>query len=198
MEKRYLYYSLIFAVLLFAVQVIRSEAVLAHKGHAGPAKIFMSEKEALKTMLPEGGKIVKRKEMLKKDKYNEAVKRWGSSPAEGVYSYYISKGKGGELLGVLFIQSVEYKHGDVELAVAYDKEGRTTGITILSCPGKFVKEVTENIQTNGFLDNFSHLKTDDVIARAREYDKEPPESIRYLIAKEIKGTAILLKLFQGL
>ncbi|MCC6545387.1 MAG: hypothetical protein IT392_12970 [Nitrospirae bacterium] len=149
-------------------------------------------------MLPEGGKIVKRKEVLKKEKYNEAVKRWGYSPPEGVYTYYISKGKGGDLLGTLFIQTMEYKHGDVELAVAYDKEGSISGITILSCPEKFVKEVTENIQASGFLDKFSHLKTDDAIVRVKGYDKEPQESIQYIIAKGIEGTAILLKLFQGL
>lgn len=197
MQKRYFYWSIIVSTFLLAAQVMRSEVVLAHQGHAGPTKIFMNEREALKTMLPEGGKIVKRKEVLKKEKYKEAVKRWGYSPAEGVYSYYISKGKGGELLGVLFIQSMEYKHGNVELAVAYDKEGRITGITILSCPEKFVKEVTENIQEEGFLDKFVHLKTDEAIVRAKDYDKESPEGIRYLVAKEVKGTAILLKLFQG-
>lgn len=198
MQKRHSYYSLILALFLFTPLVMKSEVVLAHKGHAGPTKIFMNEKEALKTMLPEGGKIVKRKEVLKKEKYNEAVKRWGYSPPEGVYIYYISKGTGGDLLGTLFIQTVEYKHGNVELAVAYDRDGRTTGITILSCPEKFVKEVMENTQTNGFLDKFSHLKTDDIIVMAKTYDKEPQESIQYIIAKGIEGTAILLKLFQGL
>lgn len=197
MQKRYIYCVIIFATFLFAFQAMRSEVVFAHKGHAGPTKIFMSEREALKTMLPAGGKIVKRKEMLKKEKYNEAVKRWGYSPPEGVYTYYISKGKGGDLLGALFIQTMEYKHGDVELAVAYDKDGHVTGIKILSCPEKFVKEV-ENIHAEGFLDKFSHLQTDDVISRAKAYNKEPEEGIQYLIAREIKGTAILLKIFQNI
>lgn len=196
MQNRYLRLSLITIAFLFALQIINSKAVLAHKGHAGPTKILMQESDALKTMLPEGGKIVKRKEALKKEKYNEALKRWGYSPDEGIYTYFISKDTEGNISGTLFIQSVEYKHGNIEIAVGYNKTGQITDIKVLSCSEKYLKEVTENIQSGGFIEGFVHLKTDDVISKGKTYEKEDRESLKYIIAQKIEGTAILLKLFQ--
>lgn len=196
MQNKYLRFSIITIVFLFALQIINSKTVLAHKGHAGPAKILMEESDALKTMLPEGGKVVKRKEALKKEKYNEALKRWGYSPDEGVYTYFISKDQEGNISGALFIQSVEYKHGNIELAVAYNKAGEVTDIKLLSFSEKYLKEITETIQ-GGFLEGFVHLKTDEVISKGKTYEKEGQESMKSIIAKEIEGTAVLLKLFQG-
>ena len=198
MQRRYMFWSAIIAVLLFSTQIISVKVAYAHKGHGGPVKIFMKESDALKTMLPEGGKILKRKEILNKEKYNEAVKQWGYSPPEWVYTYYISKGTGGDLSGALFIQYIEYKHGSIELAIGYTKDGHISDIKILSCPEQYLNELTGDIQSGGFLDGFLHLKTDDVITRAKDYDKEPAENMRHIIAKEIGGTAILLKIFQGL
>lgn len=195
--KKILSRLFLIAVLLFAGRLLNSPTAFAHQGHEGPKKVLIKENDAIKTMLPEGGKIVKRKEVLKKDKSNEALKRWGYSPDEGIYSYYISKDKEGTLTGALFIQTVEYKHGSIEIAVGYDKTGQLTDIKILSFSEKYLKEVTENILSNSFLDNFSHLKTDEVIAKGKVYEKEPKETLKYLLAKEIEGTAILLKLFQG-
>ena len=198
MQRRHLYWPILTTALLFGAQLISIEVAQAHRGHGGPAKVVMTESDALKTMLPTGDKILKRKEALKKEKYEEAVKQWGYSPSEGVYPYYISKGKNEELSGALFIQSFEYKHGSISLAVGYDKGGHVSDIKILSCPEKYVKELTEDVQSSGFLDGFLHLKTDEVITKAKAYDKESAESMRHLIAKDIGGTAILLKIFQGL
>ncbi len=198
MRKGYLSWAFIIAPFLIAAHLLNIDIALAHKGHVGPPKVFMEESEALKTMLPEGGKVVKRKEVLKKEKYNEAIKKWGYSPDAGVHAYYISKGKNGDLLGALFIRSVEYRHGEIVLAVGYDRSGHVSGLKILSCPAKYVKEITENILNSGFLDNFLHLKTNDVATTGKNYGKEPEEGLRHIIAKEIEGTAILLKIFQGL
>ena len=197
MQRRIICQSIIASFLLVFL-LINCDAALAHKGHAGPPKIFMDEEEALKTMLPEGGKVVRRKEELKKEKYNEAVKQWGYSPDAGIYSYFISKGKEGELSGVLFIRSVEYKHGGIGLAVSYDRKGELTGLKILSSPEKYVEEIKENIQSNGFLDKFLHLTTEKVIALGKSFNQEPSESLQHIFAGEIGGTAILLKIFQGL
>ena len=202
MYKKILSRLFLIAVLLFAVRLLNSPTAFAHQGHEGPKKVLIKENDAIKTMLPEGGKIVRRKEALKKDQYNTALKRWGYSPEEGVYSYFISKDKGGTLTGALFIQTVEYKHGRIEIAVGYDKTGQLTDIKILSFSEKYLKEVTEDILTNGFLDNFSHLKTNEVILKGKSYENEPKEALKSIIAKEIKGTAILfnlflVKLFQG-
>lgn len=195
MQKKYLSWPFII-VLLFAFHFITINPVLAHKGHAGTTKVLMKEGDALKTMLPGGGKVVKRKEAFKKEKYTEAIKRWGYSPDEGVYTYFISKDKEGNLSGTLFIQTVEYKHGNIELAIAYNKAGEVTDVKLLSFSEKYLKEVTENILSNGLLDNFLHLKTDEVISKGKTYEKEPKESLKYIIAQEIGGTAVLLKLFQ--
>lgn len=197
MQNKYLRLYVITIAFLFALQIINSKTVLAHKGHAGPARILMEESEALKTMLPEGGKIVKRKEAIKKGQYKEALKRWGYSPDEGVYTYFISKDKEGNISGALFIQSVEYKHGSIEFAVGYNKTGQITDIKVLSFPEKYLKEVTEDIQSGGFIEGFVHLKTDEVISKGKTYEKEDHEDLKYIIAKEIEGTAVLLKLFQG-
>ncbi len=197
MQSKYIRLTIIITAFLFVIQITNSKPVLAHKGHAGPTKVLMEEGDAMKTMLPEGGKIVKRKEALKKEKYKEAVKRWGYSPDEGVYSYFISKDKAGNFSGALFIRDIEYKHGSIGLAVGYNKTGEITDIKILSCSEKYLTELNENIRSNGFLDNFLDLKTDDVISKGKTYDKEPKEDLKYIFAKEIEGTAILLKLFQG-
>lgn len=196
MHKRSLKILFLMTVFLFAGYLLNSKAAFAHKGHAGPIRTLMQESDALKTMLPEGGKIVKRKEALKKEKYNEALKRWGYSPDEGIYTYFISKDKEGNISGTLFIQSVEYKHGNIEIAVGYNKTGQITDIKVLSCSEKYLKEVTEDIQSGGFIEGFVHLKTDEVISKGKTYEKENRESLKYILAKEIEGTAILLKLFQ--
>ncbi|HBO83566.1 MAG TPA: hypothetical protein DD641_00970 [Deltaproteobacteria bacterium] len=196
MQNKYFHMVFIIATFIFTLHLVSTGVALAHREHGGPKKVFLEEGEALKTMLPEGGKIIKRKEILKKWKYNEALKKWGYSPKEGVYTYFISKDKEGKLLGILFIRSIEYKHGEIELAIGYDSNGHTKDIKILSCPAKYEKDITDNIITNGFLENFLHLKTDNIIAKSKEYDKEPEDSIQSLIVKEIKGTAILIRIFQ--
>lgn len=198
MQRRHFHRFISITIFLFAIQIITSGIALAHRGHAGPTKVFMEEGEDMKTMLPEGGKILKRKEALKKEKYREAVKRWGYSPAEGVHTYYISKEKDGKLLGALFIRSVEYKHGEIALAVSYGRDGHLSGIKILSCPEKYVKNLAEDVATGGFLGKFEHLKTDDVVAAGKAYEKESEGSLRRILAKEIGVTAILLETFHGL
>lgn len=198
MHKKYFHAVFIIAIFIFTLHLVGNGVAFAHRGHDGPKKVFLEEGEAIKTMLPEGGKIIKRKEMLKKGKYNEALKRWGYSPEEGVYTYYISKDKAGNVSGALFIRSIEYKHGEVNIAISYDNSGQTKDIKILSCPEKYVKDITENIQANGLLESFLHLKTDDVISKSKYLDKESEENIQSLIVREIKGSAILIKIFQGL
>ncbi|MBI5193376.1 MAG: hypothetical protein HZA08_08060 [Nitrospirae bacterium] len=184
-------------VLLFGCYLLNTTNAFAHKGHAGPTKVFMEEKEALKTMLPKDDKIVKRKELLKKEQVKDAVKRWGYSPDEGVYTYFISKDKEGNFSGALFIREFEYKHGNINIAIGYNKIGEVTVIKVISCSEKHLKELTENIESNGFLYNFSHLKIDEVISKGKSYENESKETLKYIIAKEIEGTAILFKLFQG-
>ncbi|MCC6545059.1 MAG: hypothetical protein IT392_11280 [Nitrospirae bacterium] len=198
MQVRYVCRVVVLAVLLFMGQGIVSEVALAHRGHEGPVKVFMKEADAMKTMLPKGGKVLKRKELLTTEKHKEALKRWGYSPQEGVYTYFISKGKSGELKGVLFIQPAELKHGTISFAVGYNGDGSLADIKILSCPEQYVKELQEGILEGGFLEKFLHLKTDDVIANMKTPDKESSEDIRHVISKEIRNTAVLLKLFQRL
>ena len=198
MQVRYVYRVVVLAVFLFTGQIIGGEVALAHKGHEGPVKVFMNEADALKTLLPKGGKVLKRKDLLTAEKYKEALKRWGYSPREGVYTYFISKGKSGELTGALLIQSAELKHGTISLAVGYNGDGSLADIKILSCPEKYVKELQESVLEGGFLEKFLHLKTDNIIANIKTLDKESSEDIRYAISKEIRNTAIILKLFQGL
>ena len=198
MQRKYLHKAIIITSFLLTISFISTGAALAHKGHGGPAKIFMQEADALKTMLPKGEKILKRKEVLKKEKVSEAIKQWGYSPSEGAYTYFISKGSSGDLSGLLFIQSIEYKHGSIGLAVGYDKGGHVSDIKILSCPEKYVKELSEQVQDSGFLEGFLHLSTSEVVNKAKNAGKEAPESIRQVIANEIGNTSILLKVFQGL
>src|SRR3989304_9684710 len=157
MQQRYFHKAIIIASFLLLIPLISAGAAFAHKGHGGPARIFIEEADALKTMLPGGGKILKRKEGLKKEKVSEAIKQWGYSPSEGAYTYFISKGSSGDLSGLLFIQSIEYKHGSIGLAVGYDKGGHVSDIKILSCPVKYGKELAEQVQDNGFLEGFLHL-----------------------------------------
>ena len=198
MQQRYFHKAVIITSFLLIIPLISTGAALAHKGHGGPARIFIEEADALKTMLPGGGKILKRKEVLKKEKVSEAIKQWGYSPSEGPYTYFISKGNSGDLLGILFIQAIEYKHGSIGLAVGYDKGGHVSDLKILSCSEKHIKELSEQVQDKGFLEGFLHLATNEVINKAKEAGKETPESIRQVIANEIGSTSILLKAFQGL
>jgi len=198
MQRRYFHKAIIITTFLLIIPLICTGTALAHKGHGDPARIFIQEADALKTMLPGGDKILKRKEVLKKEKVSEAIKQWGYSPSEGPYTYFISKGSSGDLSGLLFIQSIEYKHGSIGLAVGYDKGGHVSDIKILSCPEKYVKELSEQVQDSGFLEGFLHLSTSEVVNKAKNAGKEAPESIRQVIANEIGNTSILLKVFQGL
>ena len=59
MQSKYLRLTIIMIAFLFAIQITNSKPVFAHKGHAGPTKVLMEEDDAMKTMLPEGGTIVK-------------------------------------------------------------------------------------------------------------------------------------------
>ena len=198
MQQRYFHKAVIITSFLLIIPLISTGAALAHKGHGGPARIFIEEADGPQTMLPGGDKILKRKEVLKKEKVSEAIKQWGYSPSEGTYTYFISKGNSGDLLGILFIQAIEYKHGSIGLAVGYDKGGHVSNIKILSCPEKHVKELSEQVQDSGFLEGFLHLATSEAINKAKDAGKETPESIRQVIANEIGNTSILLKAFQGL
>src|SRR3990172_863104 len=75
MQRKYLHKAIIITSFLLTISFISTGAALAHKGHGGPANIFMQEADALKTMLPGGGKILKRKEVLRKEKVSEAIKQ---------------------------------------------------------------------------------------------------------------------------
>lgn len=198
MQRSFFHKAIIIATFLWSIPLISTGTAIAHKGHDGPTKVFLQEADALKTMLPEGEKILKRTERLKKDKVNESVKQWGYSPSEGDYTYFISKGSSGDLLGILFVRTIEYKHGSIGLAVGYDKGGHVSDIKILSCPEKYVKELTEEVQNKRFFEGFLHLSTSEVISRAKDTGRDTPENIRQVIAKEIGNTSILLNAFQGL
>ncbi len=140
----------------------------AHKGHAGPMINFLKNKAALKEMLPPGAKIVKRKQPLKENAAEWAEKTFGVELDEKIYSYYLATDKQSKaVLGAAYINKINYRHGDLKLAVGIDADNRITQAAILGINEKYVVDFDGNVGT-GLIADYAGLSLDELNAKAKE------------------------------
>jgi hypothetical protein len=147
---------------------------IAHEGHAGKKQVLLDTKLALKQMLPDGAKIVRRKEVPSK-----AVSDWARQTHgvrlewEGVVNYFVARGReSGELLGTAMVYEFDYRHGKATLAIGMDTNGHVTRAAILSAHGKYVPELMR--VGKGFipvLDGVSIAELNDHKAAAKGMDR---------------------------
>lgn len=186
------------APLLTVVTFGISLNVQAHKGHAGPNVEFIKKKAALKSMLPTGSKIVKRKQPLKKGGVAWAEKTYGVELDDKLYSYYLATDKESKAVtGAAYVGKVNYRHGDLKFAVGIDANNQITEAAILGVNEKYVVDFDGNVGT-GLIADYAGLSLKALVARADELassDKATREfaaAIRdaaVLLAAFIKGTA---------
>ncbi len=144
------------------------QEVEAHKGHASPMVTFMETKAALKTMLPNGAKIVKRKQPLKEGAVEWAEKTYGVELKDEIYSYYLATDKSSDaILGAAYVTQVHYRHGDLKIAVGIDAEHRITQAAILGINEKYVVDFDGNVGT-GLISDYAGLSVKELIAKADE------------------------------
>ncbi len=150
---------LFISILVFSM----AQNAYAHKGHAGPMVMFMKNKLALKSMLPDGAKIVKRKQPLKDKAIEWAEKTYDVELDEKVYRYYLATDrKSGDVLGAAYVSKIHYRHGDLKFAVGIDASGRITQAAILGVNEKYVVDFEGSVG-KGLIKSYAGLSLKDLI-----------------------------------
>lgn len=132
-----------FAVLAAGVYADREAA--AHEGHSGPVIEFMEVKEALKAVLPQGGKIVQRKQEMTGEAAARARRQVGAPPLEGVQTFLLTRDEAGRPLGAAMNKTFKYGHGEVVLAIGVRPDGTVTGAAVVSTHRKYVAEIKKAV-----------------------------------------------------
>jgi len=180
-------------VLVICLSIGMSQNVYAHKGHAGSMINFMKSKAALKEMLPNGAKIVKRKQPLKDDAVEWAEKTYGVELDEKVHSYYLATDKNsGAVLGAAYASKIHYRHGDLKFAVGIDASGRITQAAILGVNEKYVVDFDGNVGT-GLISDYAGLTLKALIAKTDELASSDKATREFAAA--VRDAAVLLVTF---
>lgn len=116
-------------------------AALAHAGHSGKMLTFLDTRLALKQMLPDGAKVVRRKEAL-----SDATAGWvkdtlGVTVDADLYTFYLAKAADGTAAGLAMEVDFPYGHGMVDLALGIDPQGHVTQAAVLGIHEKFLPEL---------------------------------------------------------
>ena len=165
----------------------------AHEGHAGPPTTFMKTKAALKKMLPNDAKIVKRKQPLKKPDIEWAQKTYGVELDKKIYSYYLATDKAsGTVLGAAYVTEVPYRHGDLKIAVGIDADKKITQAAILGINEKYVVDFEGNVGT-GLIADYAGLPLTDLVAKAKEAASSDKATREFAAA--VRDAAVLLAAF---
>ncbi|HHM06175.1 MAG TPA: hypothetical protein ENJ19_10605 [Gammaproteobacteria bacterium] len=170
-----------------------SQEAQAHKGHAGPMVTFMKTKAALKTMLPEGARIVKRKQPLKEDAAEWAEKTYGLELDDKLYSYYLATDKQSKaIVGAAYVGKTNYRHGELKFAVGLDADNRIAQAAVLGINEKYVVDFDGNVGT-GLIADYAGLSLKELVARADELASSDKATREFSAA--IRDAAVLLAAF---
>ncbi len=181
------------APLLTIVTLGVSVNAQAHKGHAGPNVEFIKNKAALKSMLPAGSKIVKRKQPLKKEAVAWAEKTYGVELDDKLYSYYLATDKRSKAVtGAAYVGKVNYRHGDLKFAVGIDANNQITEAAILGVNEKYVVDFEGNVGT-GLIADYAGLSLKELTAKADELASSDKATREFAAA--IRDAAVLLAAF---
>lgn len=181
------------ALLVVVLAVLGSAPAFAHKGHGGALQHFLKKKEALRAMLPPGAKIVKRKQRLSDEAADWAEQTYGVDLDKSLYTYYLAKDRAsGEIIGGAILLKAAYRHGDLEVGVGLDADGRVTKVVLSALSEKYIPEF-EGTVGKGFIDGYEGSTVADLVdkARAAESGDKPTR----VFTTRLRDAAVLLAAF---
>lgn len=186
----------VFSLILVLTLGISSGA-WAHKGHAGPKVTFLKKKVALKQLLPEEAKLSKRKERLKAARVAWARDHLGMELDPGVYTYYLARDRqDGHLLAAAMILELEYRHGEMHLAIGVDAQGQITGAAILSINKAYVKDLERAFGGGGWIDRIQGWSVRQLIQESRRLEEEGSLLEDQVYHRLAEGAALLATFLQ--
>ena len=154
----------------------------AHEGHAGDMLTFLETRVALKGMLPEGGKVLRRKQQVSEEGVDWARREFGVELEPSLYTFYLSRDAGGATLGAALILEVPYSHGQVRLGVGVDAAGHVTQAAVLGMHGKYVPELLVSLRRGWLpqLEGKSLAELGEMAGNTPERDAAAREILRRL------------------
>ncbi len=182
-----------FLLMALVLLVGWQPAAQAHKGHGGPMVTFLKKKATLRALLPQGAKIVKRKQRLADEGEEWASSTYGVDLDESLYTYYLAKDRSsGRVIGGALITKATYRHGDIMIAVGLDADGKVTKVALTAVSEKYIPDFEGTVGT-GFLDRYSGMTLADLVqnAKAQEGAGKPER----LFASKLRDAAVLLAAF---
>lgn len=180
-------------MLVICLTIGMTQNVHAHKGHAGPMITFIKNKAALKEMLPNDAKIVKRKQPLKDAAVAWAKKTYGVELDDSLYSYYLASDKQSKaILGAAYVSKINYRHGDLKFAVGIDANKRITQVAILGINEKYVVDFDGNVGT-GLIAEYVGLTPKEAVTKAEELASSDKATREFAVA--VRDAAVLLATF---
>lgn len=191
-------YSSCVLVMTMAVALITAvgawpQPVHAHEGHAGSVITYMSHKKLLRSMLPEGAKIVKRKEKLSDSASEWAEQRFAVDLDTQVYTYYLARDKASQaVLGGALSRTFDYRHGKVELVIGLDDQYRVTKAALNAISEKYTVDFEGTVGT-GYLTAYDGKSIGELAAEAQHLSAADKPT--HFIASKLSETAALLAAF---
>lgn len=196
--KKSIMLSYLFAPLL-AVSIAFgiSQNAHAHEGHAGPLVTFMQTKAALKTMLPAGARIVKRKQPLGDNAVEWADSTYGVELDDGLFSYYLATDKTSKATtGAAYVGKASYRQGDLKFAVGIDANNRITQAAILGVNKKYAVDFEGNVGI-GLIADYAGLSIKELIAKAEQLTSSDDKATREFAALVRDAAALLAAFVHG-
>ena len=146
----------------------------AHEGHAGSPTVFLATKLALKGMLPDGARIVRRKQHPSDSQMAWAASTHDATLGGHLVTYYLARDRDTEAsLAAAMVKEVIYRHGKVTLGLGLDAEGRVTRAAVLRIHGKYVSDLKKSL-TGGWLSHLKGQTVAELLARAGSVAEDDP------------------------
>ncbi len=184
----------LFSISLFSGTMLWADNAEAHKGHAGKKTAFIKNKEALKAMLPTGGKVYRRKQGLNSEQLDWANKNYGIDLSSKVIPFYVSKDRATNAeIGSAIIYKFTYRHGNSEVAIGLNKENKITTTAFVSVNEKYIVDFEATVG-KGVIKSFDGMTVDDLTNYANKNDKADKATREF--ANALRDAAITLVAFK--
>jgi len=184
--------ALVLLPVFIGGSILWSTQAEAHKDHAGSMTNFIKKNELLRTLLPSGARLVKRKEALSLAAIGWARDALGVDLDNEVHTYYRANDRtSGHVLGGAIIMKYAYRHGDVILAVGIDADQKVTGVAIQGISDKYIPDFKATFGV-GLLAGFDGLSVKDLVNRSATTAPDKPS--RFLNSK-LAEAAVMIAAF---
>lgn len=197
-KKKSILLSYLFAPLLaVCIAFGIAQNAQAHEGHAGPMVTFMKTKVALKTMLPAGARIVKRKQPLSENAVEWAESAYGVELDDGLFSYYLATDNTSKAAtGAAYVGKASYRQGSLKFAVGIDVDNRITQAAILGVNKKYVIDFEGNVGI-GLIADYAGLSIKELVAKAEQLTSSDDKATREFAALVRDAAALLAAFVHG-